>query len=176
MSPPSRPFKATQSVKQKLKVAGRVNCSKQRSQHFRDLPRTTASGCRRTTRLPICCKHRDGLKSAVVMTNGLSNEFAVAVKLKGQPTPIATWFKLQPGRPYGHFAYLVQAFEQTIRTGKAVYPAERTLLTTGVLDRVMQSLSQHGKQMETPELAVTYQAVDWPFANHPKSTLSLPNN
>ena len=121
-------------------------------------------------------QHRDGLKSAVVMTNGLSNEFAVAVKLKGQPTPVATWFKLQPGRPFGHFAYLVQAFEQTIRTGKAAYPAERTLLTTGVLDRVMQSLSQHGKQMETPELAVAYQAVDWPFANHPKSTLSLPNN
>lgn len=121
-------------------------------------------------------QHRDGLKSAVLMTTGLSSEFAFAVKLKGRQEPLATWFKLQPKRPYGHFAYLVQAFEHTIRTGKAAYPVERTLLTTGVLDRVMQSLSQSGKQIETPELAVTYSAVDWPFANHPKSSLSLPND
>lgn len=121
-------------------------------------------------------QHRDGLKSAVMMTTGLSSEFAFAVKIKGQAKPIATWFKLQPKRPYGHFSYLVQAFEQTIRTGKAAYPVERTLLTTGVLDRVMHSLAQNGKELESPELAISYQAAEWPFANHPKSTLILPNN
>ena len=121
-------------------------------------------------------RHRDGLKSAVVMASGLAKHFAFAVKVKGRPEPQATWFKLQEGAPYGHFAYLVRAIEHTIHAGKVAYPVERTLLTTGTLDRVMQSLSQGGKLLETPELDVRYQAADWPFANHPKSTLTLTND
>ncbi|MBC7819401.1 MAG: hypothetical protein IAG10_21155 [Planctomycetaceae bacterium] len=120
-------------------------------------------------------QHRDGLKSAVVMANGLARHQAFAVKLKGRAEPLATWFQLQNGPPYGHFAYLVHAIEETIHSGRSVYPIERTLLTTGILDRVMQSLAQDGKRLETPELAVSYQSTDWPFANHPQSTLALPN-
>ena len=53
-----------------------------------------------------------------------------------------------------------------LRTGKAVYPAERTLLTTGVLDRMLQSLHlQQGSRLETPELAIRYHSTDWGFAN-----------
>ena len=121
-------------------------------------------------------EHRDGLRSAVIMANGLAGHFAIAVKLKGKPEPLATWFKLQDGAPFGHFAYLVRAFEQTIRTGKAAYPVERTLLTTGILDRVMHSLANQGVRYETPELAISYTGVDWPFANHPSSTLQLPSD
>lgn len=121
-------------------------------------------------------RHRDGLKSAVVMANGLVGQTAFAVKLRDHAKPYATWFKLQNGPPYGHFAYLVHAIEETIHSGRAVYPVERTLLTTGILDRVMQSLAQGGKRLGTPELSVTYQPADWPFANHPKSTLTLPND
>ncbi len=118
-------------------------------------------------------QHRDGLKSAVVMANGLAKAQAIAVKLKGRAEPLATWFKLQNGAPYGHFAFLLHAIEETIHSGRAVYPIERTLLTTGILDRVMQSLAQDGRKLESPELAVTYQPSDWPFANHPQSTLTL---
>ena len=120
-------------------------------------------------------QHRDGLKSAVVMANGLARYQAFAVKLKGRAEPLATWFKLQDGAPYGHFAYLVHAIDETIHTGRAVYPIERTLLTTGILDRVMHSLADGGKRLETPELAVSYQPTDWPYANHPQSTLTLPS-
>ena len=119
-------------------------------------------------------QHRDGLKSAVVMASGLVTRQAIAVKLKGRAEPLATLFQLQENAPFGHFAYLVHAFEETIRTGRAAYPVERTLLTTGILDRVMHSLAQEGKRLETPELAVSYQPADWPYANHPKSTLLLP--
>lgn len=117
--------------------------------------------------------HRDGLKSAVLMANGLSRRLSVAVRARGRDEPIATWFRLQDGPPYGHFAYLANAFEHTIRTGRAVYPVERTLLTTGILDRVMHSLAADGKVFETPELDVRYTASDWPFANHPASKLKL---
>ena len=120
-------------------------------------------------------QHRDGLKSAVVMANGLVGHTAFAVKLKGRAEPLATWFKLQNGPPYGHFAFLVHAIEETIHSGRAAYPVERTLLTTGILDRVMHSLADGGKRFETPELAVSYQPADWPFANHPNSALTLPN-
>lgn len=121
-------------------------------------------------------EHRDGLKSATLIAEGLATQFAAAVKLKGRSEPLATRFALQPSAPYGHFAYIVDAFEQTIRTGKAVYPVERTLLTTGVLDRAMHSLAESHKRFETPELSIAYQAGDWPFANHPNSHLILPNN
>jgi hypothetical protein len=118
-------------------------------------------------------EHRDGLKTAAVMANGLVEDFAFACKVKGRDEPLATWIKLQPGPPFGHFAYLLQGIEQTIHTAKPAWPLERTLLTTGALDRVMQSLAQKGKRLESPELAVAYTAADWPFANHPKATMTL---
>ena len=121
-------------------------------------------------------EHRDGLRSAVVMANGLAGHFATAIKLKGRAEPVATWFKLQEGAPYGHFAYLLQAFAATVQSQQGVYPVERTLLTTGILDRVMHSLANQGERYETPELAISYRGVDWPFANHPQSQLHLPHH
>lgn len=121
-------------------------------------------------------EHRDGLKSAVIMASGLARHFSSAVQLKNRADPLVTWFKLQEGAPYGHFAYLVRAIEHMVRSGRHTYPVERTLLTTGVLDRVMKSLAEDGRSIATPELAISYSPVDWPFANDPKSDLQLPND
>ena len=121
-------------------------------------------------------EHVDGLRTAVVMANGLAGQFCCAIKLKGREEPVATWFKLQENPPFGHFAYLLRAIEQTIRQRKTVYPVERTLLTTGILDRVMQSHARKGERIETPELAIRYRGTDWPYANHPDSPLHLPND
>ena len=121
-------------------------------------------------------EHRDGLRSAVVMANGLAGHFSTALLIRGRTEPVGTWFKLQEGPPFGHFAYLVRAIEETFHTGKSAYPVERTLLTTGILDRVMHSLASDGQRFETPELAVNYAAAEWPFANHPDSPLQLPND
>ncbi len=39
----------------------------------------------------------------------------------------------------------------------------------------MHSLAEQGKRFDTPELAIACEASDWPFANHPKTRLRLPN-
>ena len=114
-------------------------------------------------------EHRDGLKSAVIMANGLADQFTTALRIKGQAEPVGTWFRLQEERPFGHFACLLRAIDHTFQTQKAAYPVERTLLTTGILDRVMQSLAQNGRRIETPELAIEYSPTDWPFANRENS-------
>ncbi len=110
-------------------------------------------------------EYRDGLRATVAMANGLAAHFGFAAKLRGREKPVATWFKLQEDKPFGHFAYLTKAIESMIHTGQPAYPVERTLLTTGVLDRAMHSLAEDGKRFETPELAIRYQPTDWPFAN-----------
>ena len=120
-------------------------------------------------------KHNDGLQSAVIMAAGLSGGFSFACKLKGHKEPLACWFKLQDWGVFGHFSYLLEAFEATMRNGAAVYPVERTLLTTGILDRCMHGLAVGGGRQETPELAVAYKPSDWTFANHPRSRLVLPH-
>src|SRR5262249_11953031 len=109
-------------------------------------------------------EYRDGLQAAVAMNTGLAAQFAFAGQVRGEARPRATWFRLQDGPPYGHFAHLLRAIEHTIHTGKPAYPVERTLLTTGVLDALMQSAARGNRIIRTPELGVRYQPADWPFA------------
>ena len=109
-------------------------------------------------------EYRDGFKAAVAMNTGFGGEFAFAGRIKGEAKPRATWFRLENARPFGHFGHLLRAIEETVHTRRPAYPVERTLLTTGILDRVMHSLAEQGRQFKTDELAIRYQPVDWPFA------------
>jgi len=109
-------------------------------------------------------EYRDGLRAAVAMNTGLAHDFAFAGRIRGEARPQATCIRLQNGRPYGHFAHLVRAIDHTIHTGRPAYPVERTLLTTGTLDNIMHSMAEKDRLRKTPELNVTYQAADWPFA------------
>ena len=43
-------------------------------------------------------------------------------------------------------------------TGKAPYPVERTLLTSGLVQAGLKSLAEAQKRLETPQLAVRCQA------------------
>ena len=48
--------------------------------------------------------------------------------------------------------------ERMFVTGKAPYPIERTLLTTGLVAAGLQSLAEGQKRIETPHLAVRYRS------------------
>jgi len=117
-------------------------------------------------------EYRDGLRAAVAMMNGWVHEGdgganVFAARLKGEDKPQATHFYLQQPDPFAHFTYLLKAIDSTINTGHAVYPVERTLLTTGILDAVMTSRHEKHKRQETPHLEIKYTPTDWGFATDP---------
>src|SRR5207244_12710651 len=92
----------------------------------------------------------------VLMLNGLVQDFTIAARLRGQREPLSTLFHLPPNPNVTYSAALMSTAEELFVTGKAPYPVERTLLTSGLTAAGLRSLHD-GKRMETPHLAVTYQ-------------------
>lgn len=115
-------------------------------------------------------QYNDGLTGAIFMMPKFTRLCRVAVKLKGQAQPLATLTEERPLPLIPHFSYLLKALEKMFHTGKPSYPVERTLLTTGILDRVLTSRFEGGKQLLTPELAIHYTPVDYPHAPQPPLT------
>jgi len=112
-------------------------------------------------------KHRDGLLSTMILMNGMVRDFTFAADIDGYSKPFSTqmYLPMPDGRTTlaSFFSPLVNNAEQMFLTGKATYPIERNLLTSGLLIEGVESYKQ-GKRLETPNLAaVRYQP-------NPKST------
>ncbi|MCS6852641.1 MAG: hypothetical protein NZ700_15910 [Gemmataceae bacterium] len=103
-------------------------------------------------------EYRDGTRGTVLLLNGHVQDFTFAARIKGESKPASCLFYLPipPGARY--FDALVFNIEKLLETGKPPYPVERTLLTSGVLEALMDSHAQRGSRVPTPELDVRYQA------------------
>jgi len=97
--------------------------------------------------------YNDGLKAAAFLLTGLVQDFTYAIDLEGQQKPFSTLMKLQAGKPHYHFGCLVKNMEIMFKTGKAPYPVERTMLSSGILDFALESRILGYKRVETPELS-----------------------
>jgi hypothetical protein len=106
-------------------------------------------------------EHADGLKSTMILLNGLVQDFNFAAHVEGDEEPFSTqmYLPMPPARATlaNFFSPLVNNIEQMFLTGEPTYPVERTLLTTGLVAAGVESLHQEQARQETPHLAIRYQ-------------------
>jgi hypothetical protein len=103
-------------------------------------------------------EYTDGLKATMLLMNGLVGDFTLAARLAGQAEPLSTLFYLPPNPNVVYSAALMSKVEEMFVTGRAPYPIERTLLTTGLVAACVASLAGGQKTLATPHLALRYVA------------------
>ena len=105
-------------------------------------------------------EHHDGLISTMILLNGVVRDFNFSAQLPGRGEPLSTQMYLP--MPPAHttlanfFSPQVNNVEKMFLTGKATYPVERTLLTTGLVAAAVDSLNQDQIRISTPHLHVPY--------------------
>jgi hypothetical protein len=112
--------------------------------------------------LAFRCVYADGLKATVLFLPGLVGDRTFAARLSGTRAPLSTQFYLPgatPGKTLENgFNPLVRAIEEMFTSGKTPFPLERSLLATGLAIAAAESLKRGGKRVETPHLALRYEA------------------
>ena len=109
-------------------------------------------------------EYRDGLQTAGFMLNNYLRDFTVAVEVEGRSKPVSTLMYLEHTAYSGyHFVCQLKNIERMFYTGKATYPAERTMLVSGILDLALDSRLQGHKRLLTPMLDLRYRSPNESF-------------
>ena len=102
-------------------------------------------------------EYGDGTRGTVLLLNGHLQDFVFAARLRGAAEPSACLFHLPPAPGAKHFDGQAAAIERLIAERRSPQPIGRTLLTTGILDALMESHHCRGERIETPHLTVRYE-------------------
>ena len=103
-------------------------------------------------------EYNDGLRATLLMLDGAVQDYTFAARLRGVRAVQSTQFLLPPAPNVTYSACLMAAAEEMFTTGRAPWPAERTLLTSGILDRCLDSRLNGHQRLATPELNVCYRS------------------
>ncbi len=98
-------------------------------------------------------EYRDGLRATMLNLRGALKDFNFAARVSGHGI-ISTQFLLTPEPNVTYSACLMNKVVEMFASGRAPYPIERTLLTSGITEACHRS---RGKQLDTPNLDVAYQ-------------------
>jgi hypothetical protein len=111
-----------------------------------------------TVPVAFLVEYVDGFKGTALILNGHVDDTTIAARLDRDRDPIVSTLLYLPAPPGARFFdSLVLRIEDFFRTGQSPYPVERTLLTGGMLDALLESRLRKGQRIETPELA----AIDY---------------
>ena len=109
-------------------------------------------------------EHNDGLKSTMILMNGLVQDFNFAAYIGSNQDILSTqmYLPMPPARTTlaNFFSPLVNNIEKMFLSGEATYPVERTLLTTGLVAAGVDSLFDDEAKIDTPHLDISYQATE----------------
>lgn len=117
---------------------------------------------RRLVKDPVAYRYEynDGLKCTLLLLGGLIRDFNFAAYVNGRREPWSTqmYLPMPDGRTTlaNFFSPQVNNVEKMYLTGRATYPIERTLLTTGLTAAGVDSLYAGQKRLDTPHLAIDY--------------------
>jgi len=130
-------------------------------------PRHPEKPLRERVKKPVlfAIEYVDGLRVNILTLNGAVGEWSVAWRNKDGEAH-STLFWTQEARPFMHFAYLLRGIEQMVQTGVPTWPVERTLMTSGVLDALLQSKLSGGEWLLTPQLTFPY-STEWRWQQPP---------
>jgi hypothetical protein len=130
---------------------------------------------RKAVRQPklMIVEYKDGLRVFLLELNGAVGAWAAAWRYHEDRRIESTHFWTQEARPGAHFTLLLKGIEAMMLDGKPSWPVERTLLTSGTLDALLQSQVQGGTRIPTPHLSVAYQPT-WRWKQPPPPPPSRP--
>ena len=114
----------------------------------------------------LVVEYADGLRAFLLELNGAVGEWSAAWRYAEGRRIESTHFWTQEGRPAAHFTLLLHGIERMMLTGKPSWNVERTLLTSGALDALLQSCTQAGQRIKTPYLGVAYKPT-WRWEDPP---------
>jgi hypothetical protein len=109
-----------------------------------------------TPPIAFMIEYADGLRGTVLLLNGHLQDSVAALRVGESPEIRSTRFAVGAAPGMNHFNPHVEAIDRFLSGASPTPPIRRTLLTTAILERMLESHAAGGARIESPELALTY--------------------